>query len=202
MADYEDDAARIEREYVDPDSATEQDIRDDLDEAGFDESAIDSFVDDVVDQMGTVEDVGLDRGNAHADGITTAQDVERAVEEMSSDKISSDRNGAIADEVSSEIAAPSESELQNDEVQTLTQETVTPEGGSTPVSVVRNQSGDAVATIGGGSNQREQVADQVGAERSYSSPQEAVDDLGGVPAPDGSSLGLTLGDDVIGEVNT
>jgi hypothetical protein len=199
---YEDDAERIERDYVDPDSATEQEIRDDLEDAGFDESAIDSFVDDVVEQMGTVDDVGVDLGNAHGDGITTQQDVERAVEEMGSDEIVGDRSGAIADEVANEIAAPSESELQSAEIDSLTQDTVTPEGGSTPVSVVRNQSGDAVATIGGGSNQREQVADQVGADRSYSSPQEAVDDLGGVPAPDGSSLGLTLGDDVIGEVNT
>jgi hypothetical protein len=28
------------------------------------------------------------------------------------------------------------------------------------------------------------------------------DDLGGIPSPDGDSLGLTLGNDVIGEVDT
>jgi hypothetical protein len=141
----------------------------------------------------------------HGDERLDLDEVERRVPTLQlieDDEIVGDRSGAIADEVANEIAAPSESELQSAEIDSLTQDTVTPEGGSTPVSVVRNQSGDAVATIGGGSNQREQVADQVGADRSYSSPQEAVDDLGGIPSPDGDSLGLTLGNDVIGEVDT
>jgi len=198
---YEEDAERIEREYVESDSATEAEIREDLDEAGFDQSAIDDFVDDVVDAMASVEDLGIDRVDGpHSDGITTREDVERAAEDVAAEEIAGDRTGAIADRAADDIAAPSESELQQSQIQTLTQDSVVPEGGSTPVSVVRNQSGDAVATIGGGSNQRQQVADQVGAERSYSSPQEAVDDLSGQLSPDGSSLGLKLGDDVIGEV--
>jgi len=200
MADYEEDAERIEQEYVESDSATEAEIREDLDEAGFDQSAIDDFVDDVVDAMASVEDLGIDRETAHSDGITTREDVERAAEDVAAEEIAGDRTGAIAERAADDIAAPSESELQQSQIQTLTQDSVVPEGGSTPVSVVRNQSGDAVATIGGGSNQRQQVADQVGAERSYSSPQEAVDDLSGQLSPDGSSLGLKLGDDVIGEV--
>jgi len=204
MSDYEEDAERIERDYVDADSVTEEEIRRDLRDAGF---APDS-IDDVSGWMGDLDDVSIDRESAHSDGITTREDVSRTVDRDldASDKTAETRRDAIEDAVARDIGAPRESDLRREQTRSLTQNTGTPgellddpsDTRTTPVSLVEDSRGNTVASIGGGAGGRE-VADELGV-RHYSSPEAATRDMGSAPSPDGSRAALTLGDDVVGEV--
>jgi len=204
MADYEEDVERIEREYVGSDSVDPDQILEDLEEAGFDfdEGDRGAFKDAIMDGIASTDDVGVEPNRAGRDGITTREDVEQAVRETaSSGKIASGgRSDAITDAVASEVGAPSEGDLQRAQQDTLTGGETIDTTDTLSTSVVRDSRGNAVATIGGGKRGRE-VSEDIGAQRHYSSPQEAVDDMGAAPSPDGSSAALTLGDDVVGEVD-
>ena len=205
---YEEDAARIERDYVDSDSVDVQDILEDLDDADFDFTEGDrgSFLDAIMDDIGSTDDVDIEPNSPDKEGITTREEVDGIVRSSTGDKaVSSDRQDAITDAVSSEVGAPRSSDLRSAQIGTLS-DSVTPsdvidgDSRTSQISVVRNSRGDAVATIGGGGASGEDVASELGTEH-FSSPAEYTSSLSAAPSPDGSSAAITLGDDVVGEVD-
>ena len=189
---YKDDAKRIERDYVGSDSVTRDEIEQDLEDRDFNTDAID----DIVEWLGTREDVELDSSNAHEGGITTREDVRDRMRSDLGDKVAETRSGAIEEAVAREIGAPRERDLRAEQMRLVSAETV----GDTPTSVVRDSRGNPVATIGGGSRAGPEVSEEIGAQRHYASPREAIEDMRSAPAPDGSSAAITLGDTVVGEV--
>lgn len=200
--EYKDDARRIEKKYINPESETDDEVKADLEDADFAQASID----EIKEWMLTREDVPLNETNAHRDGVTTREEVQREVEDADDVGFSTDRRESITTEVSREIGAPTESDLQRAEIQMVSQETVTPgdviEGDtrSSQISVVRNQQGEPVATIGGAGSSGRDVAEELGAEH-YSSPQEYTDDLSAKPAPDGRRALLYSGGEAVGEVD-
>lgn len=143
------------------------------------------------------------RSNASdPDELTTVSDVQEAVEGLSEGDDGREFFGAdsdtVAAQISDEIGALSDSEVRQAQVSTLTGDTVQPaevdgvdSTNSTPASIVRNDGGEAVAVVGGGSQDAaEQVAEAVGAEQAAQSP----DGLGGYGAEQGGDESrLTLG---------
>lgn len=193
---YSEDARRIERDYVDPSSTTTADIEADLREADF------GNPEEVAGGIMDEEDVGLDSSNTHLDGVTTREQVADAVAEADKIGYSEDRKGALTDAVSKKVGAPRESDLRSAQARTVAQaDQVTPEGGSTSVSVVRNSDGDAVAAFGGGSKKRGQsVAEETGA-KYYSSPDAYMASLSAKPAPGGREALLYSDGEPVGRVD-
>lgn len=199
-SEYKEDARRIERDYVDPSSTSRGDIESDLKDADFGNPG------EIADWMMDETDVGLDSSNTHLDGVTTREEVERAVNEADDIGYSSDRREALTDAVSKDVGAPRESDLRSAQFQALSQESVTPgeviEGDSrrSQISVVRNMDGDPVATIGGGGSAGRDVAEALGATH-YSSPQQFNDSMSAKPAPDGREALLYSDDEAVGRVD-
>lgn len=200
--EYREDARRIERDYVDPSSETTDDVAKDLENADFAQASIDEIKEWVL----TRDDVPLNDTNAHRDGVTTREDVLSEVEDADDVGFSTDRRESITTEVSREIGAPTEGDLQQAEIRMVSQESVTPgdviEGDDrrSQISVVRNQEGEAVATIGGAGSSGRDVAQALDAEH-YGSPQEYTDSLSAKPAPDGRRALLYSGGEAVGEVD-
>lgn len=198
---YRDDAERIERDYVSPNGAlTADEIEDALEENDFADAAID----DISDWIATPDDVMDELGEPHSNGVTTREDVERATESANRDKAAEARAPDLSDHVSRDVGAPDSDELRRAQLSTF-DDTTTPDdvlgegAGKQSVSIVRNQSGDPVATVGGGSGGR-QVADELGATH-YTNPQEYNDDMTVDPAPDGREGLLRLRGEAVGEVD-
>lgn len=112
MADYQDDVERVERDYVDPQSVTRQQVRQDLEEAGIEGNAADMFESNILTvdaAMGEVPEAGPGE-------IRTRQDVERSVMAMDGPgEHGGDpdpaRAQAIARDAAVELGAPDEAEL-------------------------------------------------------------------------------------------
>lgn len=190
---YEEDARRIERDYVDPSSTSPSEIEADLEANDF------ANPDEVAEWILSDEDVGGPALDPHSDGITTREEIARAVGEADEVGYTGSRQEAVTSSIASDVGAPSESALQRAQLQALTGETVTPEGGSTQVSIVSNTEGEPVAAVGGGSSAGPQVAEERGL-RHYSSPTEFNESMTAQPAPDGSRALLYANGDAVGEV--
>jgi len=92
---YEDDAARIDREYI-PDSATsEREIAQALEDAGFPQKAQSSIEDWLVSTSDVWDSVGSD--------VQDANSVERVANQESGGTVSDQRAQQIGDEIASEI---------------------------------------------------------------------------------------------------
>lgn len=163
---YDDDAARIDREYIPDDATTQAEINRALEDAGFPKASQSHISSWLVDEADAWEQVG--------DGVQDADSVQRELDRASRGTVSDRRAEQIADNV--------ESEIRGSKAQTLAQsDQVTPsEAGvsdrSTPVSVIRDTSGNAVGVAGGLEDDRQAIADQEGA-RAYDSLQDLQDDL-------------------------
>lgn len=194
---YKDDAKRIERDYVRPESTSPEEIEADLENADF------ANPDEVGEWILSDEDVGGAALDPHSEGVTTREQVESDVEQADGVGYSDNRREAVTDSIASEIGAPSESELRGAQARAIgNADTITPEGGSTPVSVVRGNNGEPVAAVGGGSSAGPAVAEEQGVPH-YSSPQSFSDSMSAKPAPDGSKALLYTNDgtDAVGEVD-
>lgn len=197
--EYKEDAQRIERDYTDPESVDEDQLREDLEDADFAQAAIE----DVVDWFNTREEVREMLGEPHEDGITTRKDVEVAVEATDEVGYSSERTDALTDAVSSEVGAPTAQEAQRAQLSAVN-ESVSPgdviEGDerTTPVSVVRDTSGDVVGTVGSPGTGRD-VAEAVGGEY-LGGPKDLADRMSVRPAPGGDEGLVYVDDSPVGEV--
>lgn len=206
-SDYADDARRIERDYVDPESTSIEEIREDLEDADFAAAAIPD-IEDWIPSRGDIR-VPSDPDEAHEGGVLTREKVEKAVVQADDIGYSEERRDALTDGVSREIGAPSEENLRASQVQQVT-ESVAPadvvEGDerTTPVSIVRNTEGEVVGTVGA-SGPGEAVAEEVGGEHlgdlnEFRSRQRSQ------PAPDGRRAALTVETpsgrrEIVGEVD-
>jgi len=196
-SDYDEDAKRIASDYVSPDSTSQDDYEQDLEEADFANPA------EIAEGLFSEEDVGGSVTDPHSQGVTTREDIERDVEQADDVGYPDDRREAITDKLSRDVGAPTESELQQAQLSAIANaDNVTPEGGSTPVSVIRDPDGEPVAAVGGGSRAGPEVAEDQGVPH-YSSPQEFNDSMSAKPAPDGSKALLYTNDeqDAVGEVD-
>jgi len=124
MADasgYEDDAPRIDREYVSPDSTTQAEIRQDLDDAGFPDKAIDAIAgepgeegwlvteQDAWDAVGgSVQDAGSVETELRRDDGVVSEGRARGIAEDVANEINSAR-GEAAQRVGSDGLARDES---------------------------------------------------------------------------------------------
>lgn len=105
-SEYPDDAARIERDYVSPDSATQAEVQSDLEAAGFEGKPLGQFSGDIVTSDEVVDEVSESRG------ITTRETVEDVADSVVSDKgYNSSRSDVVADEAAKDLVAPSSSEV-------------------------------------------------------------------------------------------
>lgn len=196
--EYPDDVRRILDKYVDPESVTNAETKADLDDWDFANSQ------EVADALPTRDDVEIDRDTAHSDGVTTREEVEQKVAEA--DEVGVDeRRDALTDAVAREVGAPTEQELQRAQIEAVN-DTVTPgdviEGDdrTSQISVVRDTSGDVVATVGGAGSTGRDVADELGADH-YGSIEDFADGMSVEPAPDGRRGLLRDRDgDAVGEV--
>lgn len=197
MADvdgYEEDARRIEDDYVDPSSTDSSEIASDLSDAGF------ANPEEVADWILERDDVDLDPSSAHQNGVTTRETVEREVADADVVGYSDRRRGEISEEISSEIGAPTESELQEATLSSVTSgEQVG--SNSTPSSIIRSQSGEAVAIVGGSSSSKEAAQEVAPDAAQYDSPQEFSDSMSVRPGPNGDRGVLYLNEQPINEVN-
>lgn len=193
--EYGEDAKRIEREYVSPDSTSPEEIEEDLENADF------ANPDEVADWILSEEDVGGPTLDPHSDGVTTREEVESAVEQADGVGYSESRREAVTDSLSSEIGAPTESELRGAQARAIGgADDVTPEDSSTTVSLVRDQNGEPAAVVGGTSRSGPEAAEEYGVDH-YSSPQEFSDSMSVKPAPDGSRGLLYADGNAVGEVD-
>lgn len=198
--EYKEDAQRIERDYTDPESVDEDQLREDLEDADFAQAAID----DVVDWFNTGEEVRETLGEPHEDGITTREDVEAAVEATDEVGYSSERSDALTDAVSSEVGAPTAQEAQRAQLSAVSEsvspgEVIEGDDRSTPVSVVRDTGGDVVGTVGSPGTGRD-VAEAVGGEY-LGGPQDLADRMSVRPAPGGDEGLVYVDDSPVGEVD-
>lgn len=183
--EYEEDARRIEREYINPTSTSQDDVEEDLRNENFAEGAID----DIKDWILSEEDVGGPALDPHSDGVTTREEIHEAVENADGVGYSSSHRDSVTSAIARDVGAPTESELQQAQLSALS-ESVTPgemiEGDdrSTPSSVVRDTEGDPVGIVGPQSGQ--EIAEEMGVEYLGSSPSDFADDLSVQAAPDGS----------------
>lgn len=197
--EYEDDARRIARDYVDPEAVDVEEIADELRDADF----ADAAVDDVLSWFPDSEEVTTSLGEPHDEGITTREDVERVVDEVDEVGYEDERRDALTDAVSREVGAPSEAEARRAQL-TAVSESVSPgdviEGDdrSTPVSVVRSQSGDVVGTVGPAGSGAD-VADELGTEY-IGGPNDLTEQMRVEPAPGGREGLVYVDDDPVGEV--
>lgn len=102
------DVERVEREHVDPDSADLEDVERDLKDADIEGNSLRAFA----DRMTTSEDVaeaGQERAGKR--DIVTREDVERGLDDVDKTR-SGTRDSALVDEAARDLAAPSESSLQ------------------------------------------------------------------------------------------
>lgn len=199
-AEYSDDAQRIERDYVDPNSTTYDDVMGDLEEADF------GNPDEIADWMLTTDKVGVTPDTAHTDGVTTREQVAEAVNDADEIGYSEERKKALTDRVSHDVGAPSESDLTRATIgmvneQTTPSEQIEGDSRTSQLSLVRNQGGDVVGVIGGGGSAGRDVADELGADH-YGSVQGFTKSLSAKPAPDGRKALLYDKDgDALGEVD-
>ena len=195
--EYGEDAQRIERDYVRPTSTDPDEIEADLENADF------ANPEEIAEWILSSEDVGGEALEPHSQGVTTREQIESDVEQADGVGYSESRKDAVTSEIARDVGAPSESELRQAQLEAVTQaDQVTPEGGSTGVSVIKGPEGEPVAAVGGGSRAGPQVADEQGVPH-YSSPQQFNDSMTAKPAPDGSRALLYTNDgaDAVGEVS-
>lgn len=100
----DDDVARVDRDYVDPDSTSRDEIREDLEDAGIDGGSADAFEDRIVDVDDVAERVD-DEGR-----VATRDEVDRAARSID-EPHNAVREPALADDAAEQIGAPTESEL-------------------------------------------------------------------------------------------
>lgn len=94
-SDYEDDAARIDREYIPDDATTEQEIADALDAAGFPDASQSAISDWLVSEEEAWETVGPSTQDAGS--------VEREIRRQSGGTVSETRARSMADNIADEI---------------------------------------------------------------------------------------------------
>lgn len=195
--EYEEDARRIEREYVDPTATTEAEIENELRNADFAEDA----VEDIKDWILNTEDVGGPALDPHSDGVTTREQIEQAVEQADSVGFSESRKDSVTSEIAQDVGAPTESELRGAQARAIGgADDVTPEGTTTTVSLIRGTDGEPAAVVGGTSRTGPEAAEEFGVDH-YSSPQEFSDSMSVQAAPDGSRGLLYANGNAVEEVS-
>jgi len=171
---------------------------------------VEEVEDAVRDRVATIEDVETavrerQEQAASSGRPTFREDVEGAVDSVGEEKqIVGESSDEIVGEQAREVGAPRRSDFERAKAQAVaTGDQVTPsevvEGteAKTPVSVIRDESGEAVAATGGPSDETgRRVAEEVGAE--YMPTEEVTEEMStqGV----GESVSLTLRGERIGEV--
>ena len=142
---------------------------------------------EVVDSIVTVEDVTDRVDPASSSEPVFREDVETVADDMALDSRvgdSEERLDAVTDAASREIGAPSRSAFERSRAQAVAQadqvnpsEVLDDTSAQTPLFVIRDQSGDAVAATGGpGGETSERVAQEIGVE--YQTQEEVVDSIG------------------------
>jgi len=180
------------------------DVSDDYDLGG----RVEQVSQEVGDRIATVEEVdrAVSERRESSSGPTFREEVETAVSEVGSNQeFVGQSEGEVAERKAREVGAPAETNFRREAAQTVTQsEQVTPSevvdgtGAKTPVQVIRDESGEAVAATGGpGGDVSQQVAQEIGAE--YMSTEEVVDEMS--TAGTGGRVDLTLRGRKIGEVD-
>jgi len=170
---------------------------------------VDGLSDAIEDEVVLEEDVDRavrDRQASTGSRPTFAEEVETAVDEAAEGRefVGSSRD-EVADSKAREIGAPPERNYRSEVAQTIAQaDSVTPadvvEGteAQTPVQIVRDSSGRAVAATGGPSEEiGRQVAQSEGTE--YLSTEEAVESMG--VAGSGETVDLRFQGRKVGEVD-
>lgn len=165
---------------------------------------------EVADSVATVDDVRVsiasERESAESRGRPMfREDVEDAVDDVAGSKrFLGSEPGEVADREAKRFGAPSESNYRRAAAQTVARgDSVAPSEVSdtertTPVSVIRDEGGEAVAVTGGSrAEDREAVADAVGG--SVMSQQEVVDSMD--VEGSGDRADLTLRGRKVGEVD-
>jgi len=94
-SDYEEDAARIDRDYIPDDATSEEEIEAALRDAGFPEQSQSAIGDWLVSEEDAWETVGPNTQDADS--------VRRAIDRASNGTVSDDRASSIADSIGSEI---------------------------------------------------------------------------------------------------
>lgn len=194
--EYEEDARRIKSDYTDPDDVEEGDLRDALEDADFAQSSID----DVLSWIPNAEEVREAVGEPHADGITTREDVEAAVDSVDGVGYDDGSHDALTDAVASEVGAPTEQEARRVQIEATTGDVRTPEDGrSTSASVVRNTHGDAVGVVGP-KGWGSEVAETEGVEY-LGGPNQLAETMSVKPAPGGREGLAYVRGEPVGEVD-
>ncbi|GAA0196684.1 hypothetical protein GCM10009536_64900 [Streptomyces thermocarboxydus] len=195
--EYAEDADRIEREYIDPSSTSEDDLEADLRDNDFAEGAIK----DIKEWFTTSDDVSDALGEPHSDGVTTREEIEGILDDQSAEIGNTSRKEEIVSEVARDVGAPTPAELRRAQAQAIGgADDVTPEDSSTTVSLIKGPDGEPAAVVGGTSRTGPEAAEEHGVSR-YASPQEFADSLSTKPAPDGRRALLYANGDPVGEVS-
>lgn len=184
-ADYAEDARRIENQYIDPESTTQDEIRQDLEDAGFEHG-----INDIENWFPTVDDVDVpsDPDEAHSGGILTREEVRDRVRDADDVGFSGERTEALTDAVSRGVGAPSRESVQQSQFESIS-ESVAPsdvipgDDRPSPVSVVRDTEGQIVGTVGTRAAGPD-VAEEIGGEY-LGTLSEFQGSQRSQPAPDG-----------------
>ena len=179
------------------------------DDYGMDDR-VESVEAGVRDRVATREDVTRsinERREQKGSRPTFREDVEAAVDSVAERKqIVGEGPAEITQERSRELGAPSEQEFDRARTRTIAQgEQVSPSeigvsDRKTPVSVVTNDSGEAVGVVGGSNAEdRRGVAEHVGANRVFDSINDLENSFGLDQSPGRATL--TIDGEAVGEVD-
>lgn len=192
MADdsgYSDDAGRIERDYVPPNASTKNEVVSALEDAGFPDASIDHIAGRNGKEGWLQTEV---EGWSAVDSSTqSASEIARSMDRQGG-TISQERARSIGDDI--------EQDLNRAKTQAIAQSgQIDPsERGvsdrSTPVSAIRDRSGEVVAVAGGYDEDREAIADETGA-RSFDSLQDLQDSISATG--DGSTTTVEIDGQVV-----
>lgn len=168
---------------------------------------VDEVADRVRDRVATVEDVEEAIADRRRPGRPTfREEVDTAVAEVAGRReFVGEAPDEVAREQALEIGAPRESNFRRASAQTVARaESITPAdvldttSAQTPVQVIRDSSGNAVAATGGPREEiGREVAESIGAP--YMSTEEVVESMN--VAGSGERVDLTLGGAKVGEVD-
>lgn len=167
---------------------------------------VEAVAQEVHDTVATVEDVRTAvAANQPSDRPMLREDVESAVDQVADQKVfAGESPDEVASEQAREVGAPSRSDYEDAQREALSADTVTPakredipNSSDTPVSVIRDESGDPVLAVGIGAG-AEAVAEETGAEAFTGSPQDLQSEM--EVSGSGETADITLRGQKIGEV--
>lgn len=106
-SEYPEDAERIEPTYVDPDSETLDEVRSDLEDAGFGDDSAEKFAEELVVSEDVIEEINPD----DRVGVTTREDVDQTVNELDNYDMDNRRKDSVTEGTAREIGAPTENQV-------------------------------------------------------------------------------------------